>query len=180
MYHLKKKGYRNFFGVDVSLQQIQYCQEHISDKVAVIDGMNFLEDKASAYDVITAHDVMEHIFKKETLRFLELVYKALKKGGVFIVRVPNMSNPFGLDARYSDFTHEVGFTSKSLYQILWIAGFRDIVILPPAQIAVGSFRNWVRKYLVAMVHRLIQFFYYIQDYTVPKNLDKNLIAVVKK
>ncbi len=180
LFHLKKKGYQHFFGVDISPSQIQWCKEHISDKAAAIDGMSFLDDKVSHYDIIIAHDVMEHIPKQDMMRFLSLVHKALKKDGIFIARVPNMSNPFGLDARFNDFTHEIGFTSKSLYQIMWLAGFRDIEILPPLPVEVKSIRNFVRKYLVILLHQWLRFCFYIQDYTVPKNLDKNITVLSKK
>lgn len=180
LFYLKEKGYQHYFGVDISSSQIQYCKEHISDRVAVIDGMKFLEDKASLYDVITAHDVLEHIPKQDTPRFLSLVYKALKKDGIFMARVPNMSNPFGLDARFNDFTHEIGFTSKSLHQIMWLTGFREIEILPPLPVEVKSFKNFIRKYLVILLQQWLRFCFYIQDYTVPKNLDKNLTVLAKK
>ena len=42
LFHLKKKGYQRFFGVDISPSQIQWCKEHISDKAAAIAGMDFL------------------------------------------------------------------------------------------------------------------------------------------
>lgn len=180
LFHLKKNGYCNFFGVDISRSQIEWCQKYVTERVAAIDGMNFLEDKTKTYDVITAHDVLEHIPKSDTLRFLGLVHRALKPNGIFIARVPNMSNPFGLDARFNDFTHETGFTSKSLYQIMWLAGFRDIEILPPLPVDVKSFQNFVRKYLVKWLHQWLRFCFYIQDYTVPPNLDKNITVITRK
>jgi len=91
-----------------------------------------------------------------------------------------MSNPFSLDTRYSDFTHEIGFTAKSLYQVLWSGGFRDIRILPSKIIPVRSVRNFARRILVNVLHKSIRFLYYIQDFTVPQNLDKNLVAVSTK
>ena len=177
LYHLKKKGYQNYYGVDISTQQIDYCSKNITDQVEVADGKVFLEQRPETYDLIVAHDVMEHIPKENVLKLLNLVFRSLKKNGMLIMRVPNMSNPFGLDARYNDFTHEIGYTAKSLYQILSINGFKDVAILPPRIIPVRSFRNWIRKGLVGTVHQLLRFCFYIQDYTVPRNLDKNIVAV---
>ena len=177
LYHLKKKGYRNYYGVDISTQQIDYCKKNITDKAEVGDGKKFLEQRPETYDLIVAHDVMEHIPKEDVLKLLNLIFRSLRKDGILIMRVPNMSNPFGIDARYNDFTHEIGYTAKSLYQVLSISGFKNIGILPPRIIPVRSFPNWIRKNLVGMLHQFIRFCYYIQDYTVPKNLDKNLVVV---
>lgn len=180
LYHLKKMGYCNYYGIDISRQQIEYCKSYVTDKVEIVDGMIFLQNMTEKYDVIVAHDVLEHISKEKVITILNLIFQALKKGGIFILRVPNMSNPFGLDARYNDFTHELGYTAKSLYQILCISGFREIEILPPKQIILKNYRNFIRKYLIKVLHKLIRFCYYIQDYTVPQNLDKNLTAIGKR
>ena len=47
-------------------------------------------------------------------------------------------------------------------------------------ISVRSVRNFLRKGLVRMLHSFIRFIYYIQDFTVPDNLDKNLVIVARK
>jgi len=180
LYYLKKEGFENFLGIDISVQQLEFCKKNISGKVELANGVDFLKDKSEVYDVIAAHDILEHLPKDKTILFIREVNKALKKEGIFLLRTPNMSNPFSIDSRYCDFTHEVGFTAKSLYQVLWVGGFRDITIFPPKNILVRSVRNFLRKGLVRMLHSFIRFIYYIQDFTVPDNLDKNLVAVARK
>ena len=179
LYYLIGKGYQNIFGIDVSPQQIEYCEKNISCKVKLIDAFEFLKGADRVYNVIATHDVLEHVTKENMLNLITLIYRALKDEGVFIVRVPNMSNPFSLDSRYRDFTHETGFTDKSLYQVLWNAGFRDIQI-SSSRIIVRSFRNRVRFLLVVLLQKVVRFLYYIQDYSVPSNLGKNLIAISRK
>ena len=90
-----------------------------------------------------------------------------------------MSNPFSLDSRYRDFTHLIGFTEKSLYQILCSAGFEEIKI-KSSEIRVKSFKSFVRKKMVQILYKTIKYLYYIQDFTVPNNLGKNLIVTCKK
>ncbi|MBF0510761.1 MAG: class I SAM-dependent methyltransferase [Candidatus Omnitrophica bacterium] len=177
LYYLKKNGYTNFYGIDTSAGQIEYCRLKVSDKAQVIDGREFLKDKAGIYDFIMVKDVLEHIPKNEVIELLGLLHQALKAHGKLVIRVPNMSNPFGLDARFNDFTHETGFTSKSLNQVLITAGFTDVQILPDQKMVIRSFKNWIRSILVWKLRHLIRFCYYIQDYTVPNNLDKNIVAV---
>jgi hypothetical protein len=128
---------------------------------------------------MSAHDLLEHIPKEKTLAFLDLVYQSLNKNGILIARVPNMSNPFSLDSRFRDFSHETGFTEKSLYQVLARAGFKEIEI-SSTRIHVHSFRNRIRRMLVHALFAVIRFLYYIQDFSVPMNLGKNLIAICKK
>jgi len=180
LYFLKKKGYENYQGMDISPQLVDYCKEHITKNIVQADIFDFLRNKEGVYDCIVAHDVQEHIPKEQMLDFLKLIFVSLKDEGIFISRVPNMSNPFSLDSRYSDFTHEVGFTEKSLYQMLWLGGFRTMEVLPPRKIQVQSFRNFSRKILLGCLHQFLRFCYYIQDFTVPSNLDKNLVVVSKK
>jgi 2-polyprenyl-3-methyl-5-hydroxy-6-metoxy-1,4-benzoquinol methylase len=148
--------------------------------VAVAEGKAFLHNKQQFYDLIATHDVLEHIPKKEVISFLTSIHRALKENGLLFLRVPNMSNPFDLDSRYNDFTHEVGFTAKSLTQVLYLGGFRDIQILPARVIPVKNFRNALRKLFVKGLHSFLKFCFYIQDFHVPENLDMNLSAVVRK
>lgn len=180
LYYLDKKGYCNYLGIDISSQQVNYCRENISDRVQQIDAADFLQGKEGAYDAIVANDVLEHIPKKETISFVSIIQKSLKPGGVFIARVPNMSNPFAMNSRYCDFTHEIGFTEKSLYQVLWVGGFRDINMLSPRTITVKTVRNFFRKVFLKMLNGIVRFLYYIQDLTVPVNLDGNIVVVAKK
>jgi len=179
LYYLMGKGYQNIFGIDVSPQQIEYCEKNITRKVKLVDAFEFLKETDRVYDIIAAHDVLEHVSKEKMLNLISSIYRSLKDKGVFIVRVPNMSNPFSLDSRYRDFTHETGFTDKSLYQVLWNAGFRDIQ-LSSTRIIVRSVRNRVRSLLIVLLQKLIRFLYYIQDYSVPSNLGKNLIVISRK
>lgn len=84
--------------------------------------------------------VLEHIPKKVIVKALELVHKSLRKGGIFIVKVPNMANPFGLYSRYIDITHETGFTEYSLYEVLNVAGFGNISIHPTIS-SIGGLKD---------------------------------------
>lgn len=179
LYYLKKRGHKNFLGIDISPQQVEFCKKNLSVNVELADAISFLKGKEGKYTVVVAHDVLEHVPKEDVFTFLELIYGALKREGIFIIRVPNMSNPFSLDSRYRDFTHETGFTEKSLYQILSNVGFRGIEISSTI-IRKDSFRKRVRRALVDLLHKCIRFLYYIQDFSVPENLGKNLIVICEK
>lgn len=174
LYFLNKKGYIDIQGIDISAQQIDFCRKKISEKVTQADAFDFLADKKEIYDVISSHDVLEHIPKEKVIPFLRLVYAGLKPGGVFFAKTPNMGNLFSLRLRYADFTHQVGFTEKSLRQVFWIAGFRDIRILP-------SYDHGLRQKVAAAIIRffICKLMWY-QGYVAPEILTPVLIAVVKK
>ena len=76
------------------------------------------------------NDVIEHIHKNKIIPILKLIYSSLPIGGTLIIKTPNLENPFCSYTRYSDFTHQIGFTGNSLVQVLKMSGFNDISIYP--------------------------------------------------
>lgn len=173
LYFLNKKSYKNFQGIDIAPQQIDFCRKNISQHAEIADAFEFLTDKTDLYDTITASDLLEHIPKNRTIEFLILVNKALKDKGIFIMKTPNLGNPFAIRLRYVDFTHEVGFTEKSLYQVFWSAGFRNIQILPLQQ------RSFTRKGLVSIIHFFLRKLFWYQGFVAPKILSPLLVGVAK-
>ena len=43
LYFLKKKGYVNFTGVDISPQQVEFCRKYISGNVVLADIFDYLQ-----------------------------------------------------------------------------------------------------------------------------------------
>lgn len=179
LYFLKLKGFRNYYGIDISMQQIEFCKKNISNKVKKVDAFVFLNTIQCQYDLIVAHDVLEHIPKRKTVELLQLIHNSLTENGQFILRVPNMSNPFSIDSRHRDFTHELGFTEKSLIQVLSVSGFSKQKVFS-TKTKAKTFKNKVRYLMVTALHAMIRFLFYIQDYSVPNYLGKNLIAICRK
>jgi len=127
----KSLGYKNVFGVEI----IKECVEFIKNKFNIIvyqsEIISYLESvKDESFDIITAFDVMEHFKKDEIVSVLKLINSKLKKGGFFIMKVPNAGSMSGLYLLYSDLTHETAFTSLLIKEILHLADFSKIKILP--------------------------------------------------
>jgi len=179
LYYLKKKGYSNFLGIDISAGQVEFCRNNISPNVELADAFEFLTNKINVYGVISANDVLEHIPKEKVIPFLKLIYQALMTRGILFLRLPNMSNPFALDSRYRDFTHECGFTEKSIYQVLYVAGFRDIHIYP-SQIRRKSVKSYLSWMLISLVHAVLKKLFWHQGFTAPEILSGRLIVIAKK
>lgn len=180
LYYLKRKGYTNFYGIDISPQQIDYCKKNISERVETTDIFDFLKDKATIYDLISMISVLEHIPKDKILALLRLVFISLQKNGTIVVIVPNMSNPLSINSRYRDFTHECGFTEKSLYQVLWTSGFRDIKLCPLLSNPPVTWKQWVWILLHLLVRQFIKFLYRCEGYNIPEILTPGLIGIAKR
>ena len=173
LFYLKKIGYKNFTGIDLSPDNIEHCKVNIAPNVQLADAFAYLVKKKSMYCVISANDVIEHIPKERVIKLLRLMYRALRPGGILLLRIPNMSNPFSIQMRYRDFTHECGFTEKSIYQVLHLAGFRDIQIN-----ASWTDKKAIKSYIRKIVLRKL--FWFLGGCNAPEILSCLLIVIAKK
>ena len=174
LYYLKNKGYEDYLGIDISAQQIEFCKKNISQRVEKADSFEFLKNRENFYNLIVANDVLEHTPKDKVILLLKSTYKSLKPGGVFLMKTPNLGNPFCLRLRYADFTHDIGLTEKSLYQVLWIAGFRNIQILPLKE--KGIKRKIVSRFIRFCTRKIMWY----QGFVAPKIMTPLLVAIGKK
>jgi cyclopropane fatty-acyl-phospholipid synthase-like methyltransferase len=179
LYYLEKKGYTDFLGIDISPQQIDFCRKNVTKSVEQADAFEFLTEKKNTYDAIVANDLLEHIPKEETVKFLKLVNAALKDKGVFLMRTPNMGNPFAVYSRHKDFTHEVGFTDRSLYQVFWTAGFRDIQVLAYTNYSTRTFKRSIETRLARITHFVLAKLFQIQGFVAPQILTPLLLGVAR-
>lgn len=178
LYFLKSQGYSNFFGIDISEQQVRFVKENITGNVAVADVFDFLKENG-LFHVIVANDVIEHIPKERLLEFLHLVFDSLEMEAALFIKTDNMSNPFGLRGRYMDITHETGFTEHSLFEVLNAAGFQNIHLMG-ADHPVVSLKSLVGRLGKRIVHRFLKLMFLVQGYPPPEVLDKDIIAIAVK
>lgn len=126
-------GYRRVQGVDLSEEVVRFCNEIVPESCSVAEDTTvFLNDRPNMYAGIFMMHIIEHVTKTEIIPLLSSVSQALMPNGCVMIEVPNMSNPFtGSNARYADFTHEVGFTEMSLTHVLEAAGFSQVETFAP-------------------------------------------------
>jgi cyclopropane fatty-acyl-phospholipid synthase-like methyltransferase len=148
LYYLEQKGYTNYYGIDISPEQMEFVKNNITERVEVADVFDFLKMKSNQFDAIIANDIIEHIPRDQTLHFLNLVYSSLKLKGRCMLKTVNMNAPFPAELRYIDFTHETGFTEISLAQILKIANFVDVRAFPWPLKRISRFRWSLRQFFV--------------------------------
>ncbi|MBX3057492.1 MAG: class I SAM-dependent methyltransferase [Anaerolineae bacterium] len=121
-------GYSHTHGLDISPEQVAFCQQMGIENVVCADGLTYLKETAYQFDLVVMSDVLEHLPKEDVLPTLQAIHMKLKSGGRVLIKVPNMSNPFNIRSRYVDFTHETSFTTESLAQILRVTGFQVEVV----------------------------------------------------
>lgn len=124
---------------------------------------------------------LEHIEKKSIINILKLCHQALIINGKLIIIVPNQANPLSIGVCYSDFTHEVGFTLLSLFQVLKIVGFQKILIQPYRRDLVRY--KWLKKLIYRYLTNFFristeyEFFFSKKIYSISKKLDESLKKV---
>ena len=86
---------------------------------------------ASRFDVIIPEQELNHLTLDEQIEFLDLCRRNLKPGGLLIVYGLNGANPLvGSENIAHNIDHFNTFTDYSLNQVLQLAGFENIKVLP--------------------------------------------------
>ncbi len=149
LYYLKKKGYENIYGVDVSPQQIEQCRKMGLYNVILNDSVDYLRNNPDRFDAIYCSNVLEHLPDDKILELLRAMFVSLKSNGTVYLIVPNASPTFGTYSLYFDFTHKRLFTPISLKQVVTIAGFRRTEVrefAPRGKSLTGTIRNYLFRF----------------------------------
>jgi len=129
--YLLTKEFKNIYGIELSSEETEFVKKNVYKNIeCVLNPEDFLERHKNEYDFIFMLDVLEHIPKEQTITFLKKVRASLKNEGIFIARVPNVSNPLNVTLFSADFTHEFFYSARSLAQVNRLAEFSDIKVLP--------------------------------------------------
>lgn len=181
LYYLKSRGYRYLQGVDIGEAQVGFLKKMGIEGCVISSISEFLSDKKDYYDLIVMNQVIEHFPKNELLNNLRAIYTSLKNNGTFIFSTPNTACVSGLFQRYIDFTHEVAFTERSAYEVMRIAGFKDIMVRGDRIRLRLRFKRILWWTSNRLWHTLLGIIYYIERGTDrPKILSRELIVMGKK
>jgi 2-polyprenyl-3-methyl-5-hydroxy-6-metoxy-1,4-benzoquinol methylase len=129
-------GYANLSGAEFGIEDRAYIKAWAPDAIQLfeirVDIGSFLADQPETYQFIHMSHVIEHIPKYSLLWVVDALYRALKPGGVLMLRTPNMEGPCANSSFYVTLAHEYGFSSGNLASLLDICGFDDICFHPPS------------------------------------------------
>jgi len=117
-------------GVDISPEQVSLARAAGIDRVAHGDFHSYLDASPGEWDAVVATDVLEHLTRDEVVAAFDDVRRALRRGGVFVARVPNAVSPMGGHTMFGDLTHETWFTRRSVAQLAAVAGFASVAAYP--------------------------------------------------
>jgi len=170
LYYLKQSGVEDFFGVDISEEQLSVARKYVTDRLKECDVSEFLASQKEKYDCIIMFDLIEHIKKENLIPLIGYIYSALVDNGVVIIRTPNMGSLTGLHSRYIDFTHEIGFTEESIKQVFSQYPFREVNVH-------NAYIGRKRKFLVSLHRRILGKIYNVRFSSV---VTSNLIGIAKK
>ena len=148
----RELGIENLEGVDLSPEMVERASA-VGLAVKLQDVLPFLDERPSeSFDVVCAFDLLEHLDQKQLLAVCQNVLRILKKGGRFLIHVPNGASPFVGRILYGDITHERAFTQESIQQLLRTVGFTVIKVEEDEPVARG-----VVSFLRLCLWRLVRF-----------------------
>lgn len=127
---LADAGYKNVLGIDSFPEKIAYAEKrHLRCRVE--RGFEHVASHPDAYDVIVAEQELNHLTLDESIAFLELCRKSLRKDGLLVVYAMNGAHPvYGSENLAHNIDHFYTVTEFSLRQIMQLGGFSDIEIHP--------------------------------------------------
>lgn len=127
---LAEAGYKNVLGIDSFPEKV----EHAARKglnCRVERGFEHLAEHPDTYDVIVAEQELNHLTLDESLSFLTLCRKSLKKGGLLHVYAMNSAHPlYGAENLAHNIDHFYTVTEFSLGQIMKAGGFDEVRLHP--------------------------------------------------
>jgi 2-polyprenyl-3-methyl-5-hydroxy-6-metoxy-1,4-benzoquinol methylase len=156
---LAKRGYENLRGVDISDEAINRCRD-LGLQVEKIDDLSdYMEEHRDEFDFIIMSHVLEHIEKASIIRYVSTIKAMLKKGGQFLVMVPNAQSNTDCYWAYEDFTHATLFTAGSLHFVLMAGGFTQVEFIDPYCVEGMSFVKKTIKLGLLKLYKGNKFFW---------------------
>lgn len=128
LYFLKKEGYTNIQGIDLSEGQLELARKMELKNIQKADLFEYMPKHPECFDMIVANDIIEHLKKDEILKLLDIIHQSLVPGGRVLISTPNACSLLGAGLIDIDFTHEQGFTPESLRQVLIVCKFEDVSV----------------------------------------------------
>lgn len=145
---LVDQGYENIVGVDsdeVAVERARDCLRGRLPEKQIIpaDLYEYLrEQEDCSVDRIFMFNVVEHLEKSLLLKVFTEVHRLLKPEGALLAQTGNIENPFNLGLFTRDFTHQIPFSTYSLWQATIICGFDPERARVNAVRYKTTLRNW--------------------------------------
>lgn len=127
---IRRHGWTDVSGIDLSKEQVETARRLDVTDVTQENVYDHASAHPSSYDVVLAMDFVEHFDRTEALGLFRALRGMLAPRGYLIMQMPNGSSPFSGRIFWSDVTHGMQYTDRSLAQICSAAGFADVRSFP--------------------------------------------------
>ena len=127
---LRREGYVNVTGIDSDSEKISHAlRRNLNCQVA--RAFEYLTPRIAEFDVIIPEQELNHLTLDEQIEFLRSCRRSLREGGLLFVYGLNGANPLvGSENLSHNIDHFNTFTEHSLGQVLQLAGFSEVRMLP--------------------------------------------------
>ena len=117
--YLAHKEVRFFRGLDHDPALSAYIHKDVVKNFVVSGAVEYFAGLGTAdnYNRVVMFDVLEHFTVRDGANLLSTIKSHLTSDGQIIVRVPNMSSPWGGQYQYGDLTHKAAYTPGSMRQL---------------------------------------------------------------
>jgi 2-polyprenyl-3-methyl-5-hydroxy-6-metoxy-1,4-benzoquinol methylase len=127
--YLLHRGFTSVTGIDYD----ENLKGTLSDLEQAGCGIEFSEAEAYIdanlgvryFDRIVLFDILEHIELDDCVRFLRKLHGVLNAGGKILIRVPNITSPWGIRMQFDSFDHVTIFSPGRLHEL---AAYSDLKI----------------------------------------------------
>jgi cyclopropane fatty-acyl-phospholipid synthase-like methyltransferase len=166
--YLAHKGVQDFTGIDQDATLADYIPQSARGHFVAAPIDRFLASDARSFDRILLFDVLEHFAPEDGAALLRSLRARLKLDGALVIKLPNMSSPWGLQHQFGDLTHRAAYTPGSLRQLCESCGYPNVSCR--AQVTGSPFRRFADPLVHRLLGRLVM--------TPPEIWSANFIAVV--
>jgi len=128
---IKNIGYKNVRGVDIEKESLDFCLKNNLDVEEIENIEDYAKKTSKKFDFAIMNHVLEHIKKDKIIETLQAIKSMLKENGSLYITTPNAQARTGCYWAHEDFTHELLFTSGSLFYVLKAAGFEKVQFIDP-------------------------------------------------
>lgn len=176
------------YGLDISKQSTYYASNHLGlEKIYTNDLSNeIFED--NFFDYIIALNLLEHV--PDPANIINIIHNKIKKKGIFIIRVPNMSFHFNFrkiiqkiqKKKYSLIAttppvHLYGYSFKNLGSLLENNKFK-ILETGPSKLGSSKKNNYLQNIFIDIVNFVFKLIFFITFNQI--NISPSMYIVCKK
>lgn len=126
--YLKHRGFQDIAGIDydenlaTALQPLKEagCTIEFSDAESFVDKVS----GERTFDRIVLFDILEHMPVEDSVKLLRKLRSILADDGRILIRVPNVTSPWGLRMQFDCFDHVTMFSPGRLGELAIMSGYK--------------------------------------------------------